>query len=47
MAVPTWMRGRWDGVDQGSDGNLYDDAPPARATFGVFKDKVLFRRENF
>jgi MSHA biogenesis protein MshQ len=47
MAVPIWMRGRWDGVDQGADGNLYDDDPPARATFGVFKDKVLFRRENF
>ncbi|MBI4989678.1 MAG: hypothetical protein HZC23_12735 [Rhodocyclales bacterium] len=42
-----WLQGRWDAVDQGADGNLYDDDPSARATFGVFRDRVLYRRENY
>lgn len=45
MATPSWLLGRWDGVDQGGDGTFYDDAAAARATFGIFRDSILFRRE--
>jgi hypothetical protein len=44
-----YLLGRWDAVDQGGDGFLYDDNPTARATFGIFKgsEEVIFIRENF
>jgi MSHA biogenesis protein MshQ len=44
-----YLYGQWDGVDQGSDGLLYDDNPTAKATFGVYKgsEEVIFIRENF
>jgi len=44
-----YLMGRWDAVDQGGDGFLYDDNPTARATFGVFQgsEEVIFIRENF
>ncbi|MDP1665305.1 MAG: hypothetical protein Q8L79_09270 [Methylobacter sp.] len=40
--VPVWMRFNWDGVDQGSDGNLFDDNPTARVTFGIYKGNSRF-----
>lgn len=40
--VPVWMRFNWDGVDQGDDGNLFDDNPTARATFGIYKGNSRF-----
>jgi uncharacterized protein DUF6701/G8 domain-containing protein len=45
----SYLQGRWDAIDQGLDGNLYDDDPSARVTFGVFgqPNNVIFRRENF
>lgn len=43
-AMP-WLLGRWDSIDQGSDNAWYDDNPAARATFGIFRDKLIFRRE--
>lgn len=48
LAVPAWLRGFWNSSD--NDGNAqtnYDDDPIARATFGVFRDNVLYRRENY
>lgn len=40
LTAPAWLKGRWSGA-------TYSEDPRARATFGVFKDRVLFRRENF
>jgi hypothetical protein len=45
-ALP-WLRGRWDdAANPDSDANtVYDDEPVARATFGVYRDRMIFRRE--
>jgi MSHA biogenesis protein MshQ len=48
MTTPSWLKGNWDGVDQplpSGDGNIYDDNAAARATFGIFRDRLIFRRE--
>lgn len=44
-----YLEGRWDAVDQGADGLLYDDNPAGRATFGVYPGArgVIDIRENF
>jgi len=36
-------------LDQGGDGNLWDDNPSARAVFGIFKgpDRRIYLRERF
>jgi hypothetical protein len=34
VSAPAWLQFNWDGVDQGSDANLLDDNPRARAAFG-------------
>lgn len=53
VGAADWMKYDWDGVDQGGDGNLFDDNPRARAAFGKSKvqrkgsDKVIIRREIF
>ncbi len=49
VAAPVWLKFNWDGVDQGGDGNLLDDDPRARATFGKRRgnDKVIIRRELY
>lgn len=49
ISAPDWLKYNWDGVDQASDGNLFDDNPRARATFGKRKgaDKVIIRREIY
>jgi uncharacterized repeat protein (TIGR01451 family) len=49
LAGLPWLQYNWDGVDQASDGNLFDDNPRARATFGKRKgsDKVIIRREIY
>lgn len=33
---PDWLDFNWDGLDQGGDGDLFDDKPTARATFGIY-----------
>ena len=33
---PDWLYFNWDGLDQGGDGDLFDDKPTARATFGIY-----------
>lgn len=49
FSAPAWLQYNWDGIDQGTDGNLFDDNPRARATFGKRKgtDKVIIRREIY
>jgi hypothetical protein len=49
MTAPAWLQYNWDGVDQYSDGNLFDDNPRSRAAFGKRKgrDKVIIRREIY
>lgn len=49
VTTPSWLRFDWDGVDQGGDGDLLDDAPRARAAFGKRRgrDKVIIRRELY
>jgi hypothetical protein len=46
---PAWLDFNWDGVDQETDGNLFDDNPTARATFGIYKgnSKFIYIRELF
>jgi hypothetical protein len=44
---PAWLRYRWDGVDQGGDGELFDDDPSAVASFGVSRNNFIFMRENY
>lgn len=44
-----WLYGRWDDASD-PDANAstnYDDNPSARGTFGIFRDRVLYRRENY
>ena len=33
----SWLQYDWNGIDELSDGNLYDDNPMGTATFGIFK----------
>lgn len=40
VTAPDWLKGRWSGA-------TYTQNPSARATFGVFRDRVLYRRENY
>jgi len=44
---PSWLQFDYDGVDQLSDGNSYDDNTSATATFGIFRgdDRYLYWRE--
>lgn len=48
-ATVPWLKYDWDGIDQGGDGNFYDDNPSARAVFGIFKgpDRRIYLRERF
>ena len=49
MTAPAWLQYDWDGTDQGSDGNLFDDNPRARAAFGKrnHADRIIIRREIY
>ena len=49
VTAPAWLQYNWDGVDQLSDGNLFDDNPHARAAFGKRRgsDHVIIRREIY
>lgn len=45
-----WFLGRWLSPPSNPDGDgntLYDENPTARATFGVFRDRTIYRRENY
>jgi len=43
------LEGRWDVVDEGADGQLYDDNPAAQGSFGGYRGRreVIDIRENF
>jgi len=47
LGTRPWLRGRWnDAVDTDADANtMYDDDPVARATFGIYRDRLIYRRE--
>lgn len=47
LSARPWLRGRWnDASNPDGDANtMYDDDPAARATFGVYRDRLIFRRE--
>lgn len=49
LGVDNWLRFDWDGIDQNSDGDLNDDDPAARATFGIYKGnpRVIYMREVY
>jgi hypothetical protein len=49
ISTPDWLQYNWDGVDQASDGNMFDDNPRARVTFGKRRgaDRVIIRREIY
>jgi|GEM_PF-2020919 len=49
VTAPAWLQYNWDGVDQGGDGNTFDDPPRARAAFGKRNNasKVIIRREIY
>ncbi|MBZ0132177.1 MAG: LamG domain-containing protein [Rhodocyclaceae bacterium] len=47
LGTRLWLRGRWnDAVDTDADANtMYDDDAVARATFGIYRDRLIYRRE--
>jgi hypothetical protein len=47
LGTRPWLRGRWnDAVDTDADANtMHDDDPVARATFGIYRDRLIYRRE--
>ncbi len=49
VTAPAWLQFDWDGVDQGLDGNLNDDDPTARATFGIYSGppRRIYLREVY
>jgi len=49
VTAPAWLRYNWDGTDQGGDGDLLDDNPRARASFGQRNNasRVIIRREIY
>lgn len=42
-----WLRGRWDDTSNpdADPSTMYDDDPAARATFGIHRDAMIYRRE--
>lgn len=47
LGIRPWLHGRWnDAADTDGNANtLHDDDPAARATFGIYRDRLIFRRE--
>jgi MSHA biogenesis protein MshQ len=47
ITTPVWMRGHWDEASDpdGDATTTYDDNAAGRATFGTFRDRMIFRRE--
>ncbi|MGB1263345.1 MAG: DUF6701 domain-containing protein, partial [Cognaticolwellia sp.] len=45
--VPSWLKFNWNSVDEGSDGNIFDDNPSGVATFGLYRanDRIISWRE--
>lgn len=51
MAQPPlpWLMYDWDGIDQGGDGDIYDDHPTGRGSFGVYSGsgRHIYLRELY
>lgn len=48
LATPSYLQGDWANcMGQSGTAGLRDDLPCARATFGVFKSPLIYRRENY
>jgi len=47
MVTPVWLRGRWDDSrdPDGDPATNYDDFAAARASFGIFRERLIYRRE--
>jgi hypothetical protein len=48
LSVPNHLKGNWGNCwGQTGAAGLLDDMPCARATFGVYKSPLIYRRENY
>lgn len=48
LDVPDYLKDNWGNcLGQGGAAGLRDDLPCARATFGVYKSPLIYRRENY
>jgi MSHA biogenesis protein MshQ len=48
LAAPAHLLGNWGNCSgQGGNAGLFDDLPCARATFGLFRSPLIYRRENY
>jgi MSHA biogenesis protein MshQ len=48
LNVPPYLQGNWGNCwGQTGTAGLLDDMPCARATFGVYKSPLIYRRENY
>lgn len=49
LTAPDYLKYNWNGTDEGTDGNWFDDNPTARARFGVYKNanEFIYMRENY
>jgi len=48
LQVPSYLLGNWANCNgQSGTTGLYDDNPCARATFGIYKSPLIYRRENY
>jgi MSHA biogenesis protein MshQ len=48
LSVPNYLKGNWGNCwGQTVTADLNDDLPCARATFGVYKSPLIYRRENY
>jgi hypothetical protein len=48
LTMPDHLKANWGNCwGQSGTAGLMDDLPCARATFGVYKSPLLYRRENY
>jgi MSHA biogenesis protein MshQ len=48
LSVPDYLKANWNNcMGQSGAAGLHDDQPCARATFGVFRSPLIYRRENY
>ncbi|MBU0499894.1 MAG: LamG domain-containing protein [Gammaproteobacteria bacterium] len=47
-SAPAWLKYDWNGIDEGPDGDLYDDDPSAVASFGIHSGtgSIIYQREE-
>jgi MSHA biogenesis protein MshQ len=48
LATPSYLLGNWGNcMGQAGAAGLWDDQPCARATFGIYRAPLIYRRENY